>query len=175
MDLSYTIYIYVVVKNVFHSIKISLSTLLYYFLTGAFKCNISSPSFNTIEVSCELLGNLTRVNVTLKCTGCTSSSEYHTTVNDSPIVISNLPGGNYTVNVTAVDVNIRTVEVIMVFDDVTTTTTSTNHYCNNIVYVCNYKNSYVCSDYLCTCTHFKNTCNAPIYVNNDIIHTYVIS
>ena len=94
------------------------------FITGAFKCNISSSSINTIEVSCELLGNLTRVNVTLKCTSCTSSSEYHTTVNDRPIVISNLPAGNYTVDVTAVDVNIRTVEVIMVSDDVINETTA---------------------------------------------------
>ena len=93
--------------------------------TGVLVCNISSPSFNTINVSCELLGNLARVNVTLKCTSCTSSSEYHTTVNDRPIVISNLPAGNYTVDVTAVDVNIRTVEVIMVSDDVTATTTNT--------------------------------------------------
>ena len=116
---------------------------IHYFFTGAFKCNIISPSFNTIGVSCELLGNLARVNVTLICTSCTSSSEYHTTVNDSPIVIPNLPAGNYTVNVTAVDVNIRTVEVIMVSDDVTTTTTSTKHYCNNIVYACNYIHSYV--------------------------------
>ena len=94
------------------------------FITGAFKCNISSSSINTIEVSCELLGNLTRVNVTLKCTSCTSSSEYHTTVNNRSIVISNLPAGNYTVNVTAVDVNIRTVEVIMVSDDVINGTTT---------------------------------------------------
>ena len=89
------------------------------FITGAFNCNISSPSFNTIKVSCELLGNLSRVNVTLS-----SSSEYHTTVNDSPIVIPNLPAGNYTVYVTAVDVNIRTVEVIMVSDDVINETTN---------------------------------------------------
>ena len=93
--------------------------------TGVFVCNISSPSFNTIKVSCELLGNLSRVNVTLNCTSCDSSSEYHTTVDDRPIVISNLPAGNYIVNVTAVDVNIRTVEVIMVSDDVIATTTAT--------------------------------------------------
>ena len=92
---------------------------------GGFVCNISSPSFNAIEVSCELLRNLARVNVTLKCTSCTNSSEYHTTVNDRPIVISNLPAGNYTVDVTAVDVDFITVEVIMVSDDVTTTTTNT--------------------------------------------------
>ena len=92
---------------------------------GAFVCNIISPSFNTIYISCELLGNLATLNVILICISCTSSSEYHTTVNDSPIVIPNLPAGNYTVDVTAVDVNIRTVEVIMVSDDVITTTTNT--------------------------------------------------
>ena len=111
---------------------------VHYFFTSTFKCNIISPSFNTIGVSCELLGNLARVNITLICTSCTSNSEYHTTVDDSPIVIPNLPAGNYTVDVTAMDANIRTVEVIMVSDDVTTTATSTKHYCNNIVYACNY-------------------------------------
>ena len=94
------------------------------FITGAFKCNISSSSINTIEVSCELLGNLTRLNVNLVCTSCTSGFEYYTRVNDSPIVIPNLPAGNYTVDVTAVGVNIRTVEVIMVSDDVINETTT---------------------------------------------------
>ena len=90
-----------------------------------FVCNIIS-SFNIIYISCELLGNLTRVNVTLKCTSCTGSSEYHTIVNDSPIVIPNLPAGNYTVHVTAVDVNFITVEkIIIVPDNIISTTTNT--------------------------------------------------
>ena len=100
-------------------------SFIYILHVGSFVCNIISPSFNTIGVSCELLGNLARVNVTLICNSCTSSSEYHTTVNDSPFIIPNLPAGNYTVYVTAVGVNFKTVEVIMVSDDVTATTTNT--------------------------------------------------
>ena len=46
------------------------------------------------------------------------------------------------------DVNIRTVEVIIVSDDVTATTTSTNHYCNNIVYACNCISTYAPTIYL---------------------------
>ena len=93
---------------------------------GAFVCNISPSSFNTIiGVSCELLGNLTRVNVTLKCTSCTSCSEYHTTVDDSLIIIPYLSARNYAVDVTTViiiSVNIRTAEVIIVSDNIATTT-----------------------------------------------------
>ena len=125
----------------------------YIFFTDPFICNITSPSFNTIGVSCELLGNFTRVNVTLKCTSCTSSSEYHTTVNDRPIVISNLPAGNYTVDVTAVDVNIRTVEVIIVSDEVTATIT-------------NVLNTIITTD---TTTNTLSTITADIATNTPII------
>ena len=105
--------------------------------TGAFVCNISSPSFNTIEVSCKLLGILVRVNVLLNCTSCTDS-QLQTITDDSPIVISEFPAGNYIVDVIAVDFSndiIRTVEVIVMSEDVTTdmsptsgpTTTATTH------------------------------------------------
>ena len=87
--------------------------------TGAFVCNISSPSFNTVEVSCELLGNLARVNVSLNCTTCNGSEPF--TLSDvSPIVIPNLPARNYTVDVFAVDINLGITEMIAVSDNITT-------------------------------------------------------
>ena len=73
-------------------------------------------------MSCELLGSLVKVNVILSCTSCTDS-QLQTVTDDSPIVISEFPAGNYTVNVTAVDISndiIRTVEVIVMSEDVTT-------------------------------------------------------
>ena len=89
---------------------------------GAFVCNISSPSFNTIRVSCELLGILVRVNVILNCISCIGSHAVYTITDDSPIVVRFLPAGNHTVNVTAVDISndiIKTVEVIVMSEDVT--------------------------------------------------------
>ena len=93
---------------------------------GTFVCNVSSPSYNTVEVSCKLLGNLARVNVTLNCTSRIGGLEYYTVVDDSPIVMPNIPAGNYTVDTTAaVDINFRTVEMIAVADNVTTSSLPT--------------------------------------------------
>ena len=92
---------------------------------GTFVCNVSSPSYNTVEVSCKLLGNLARVNVTLNCTSRIGGLEYYTVVDDSPIVIPSIPAGNYTVDTTAVDINFRTVEMIAVADNVTTSSLPT--------------------------------------------------
>ena len=72
-------------------------------------------------MSCELLGNLVRVNVTFSCTSCTDS-QLQTITDDNPIDYSGFPAGNYTVNVTAIDFSndvIRTVEVIIMSEDVT--------------------------------------------------------
>ena len=105
------------------------------FFTDAFICNINSPYFNTIVVSCELLGNLVRVNVILNCTSCTGSDELYTILGDSPVVIPHLPAGNYSVDVIDVDISnviIRTVGVIMVSDNVTTDTPPTHGPTTNI-------------------------------------------
>ena len=70
-----------------------------------------------------MFGNLVRVSVILNCTSCTGEHTTSTITDDSPIVILNLPAGNYTVDVFAVDisiVNIETVEVIVMSEDVTT-------------------------------------------------------
>ena len=90
---------------------------------GSFVCNIGSPSFSTIEVSCELLGNLVRVIVILNCTSCTGKHTTYTLTGDSPIVIPYLPAGNYIVDVIAVDISNdinRTVKVIVMSEEVTT-------------------------------------------------------
>ena len=95
---------------------------------GAFVCNISSPSFNTIGVSCKLLGNLLRVSVIFNCTSCTDI-KLQTITDNSPIVISGFPAGNYTVHVAVLDISndiIRTVEVIVMSEDVTTDTSPTS-------------------------------------------------
>ena len=95
----------------------------------AFVCAITSPSFNTIGVSCELLGNLVRVTVILNCTSCIGSDESYTILGDSPVVIPNLPAGNYSVDVIAVDISnviIRTMKVIIMSDNVTTDTPPTH-------------------------------------------------
>jgi len=94
--------------------------------TDVFLCSTSSPSFNSIKISCNLLGKLARINVTLKCTSCTSSFKSHAVIGNStsPIVIPNLPAGNYTVDIIAVDINnanITTTEVITVSDIVINT------------------------------------------------------
>ena len=75
--------------------------------------------FNAIKVSCKVLGKPTRVNVTLKCTGCTNSFKSYTVMTDDPVIILNLPAGNYTVEVIAVNFNITTVEEIVVSGNVT--------------------------------------------------------
>ena len=72
-------------------------------------------------MSCKLRRSLVRVHVTYSCTSCTDSQLY-TITNDSSFVIPKLPAGNYTVNVTAVGMSndiIRTVEVIVMSEDVT--------------------------------------------------------
>ena len=97
------------------------------FFAGAFVCNISSPSSNTIEVTCRLFGNLTRVNVILTCTSCTDGPTKYSLLDDSPVVIPDLPAGNYTAEIKAVDTDIelRTVKMVTVSDNVITTTTNT--------------------------------------------------
>ena len=67
------------------------------------------------------MGNLVRVSVVLNCTSCNDSVP--SVILDGPYVISNLPTGNYTVDVIAVDFSldvIRTVDVIVVSEDVST-------------------------------------------------------
>ena len=86
-------------------------------------CTITSPSANTIRVSCELLETFTRISVTISSNSCTCSQPI-TMVDDNPITVSDLPIGVYTVEVTAVnsnDMNNRIVEMITVSDKSTAT------------------------------------------------------
>ena len=66
------------------------------------RCSITSPSANTIRVSCELLETFRRINVTISSNSCTCSPPI-TRVGDNPITVSNLTTGVYTVEVTAVN------------------------------------------------------------------------
>ena len=99
-----------------------MNSWYYYYITGAFVCNISSLTFDTIGVSCKLLGNFVRINIILNCTSCTGSLISYTVITDGPITISYLPAGNYTIDVIVIDsnyINITTTEMIMVFNDIT--------------------------------------------------------
>ena len=107
---------------------VSISNFL--FFTGAFVCNISSPTSNTIEVTCKLFGNLTRVIVIYNCTSCTGRHTTYSTIKDSPVVTPDLPAGNYTVEIIAMDTDIdyadfRTVKMVTVSEYVITTTANT--------------------------------------------------
>ena len=114
---------------------------MHYYITDAFICNISSTSFDAIGVSCELLGNLPRVNITVDCTSCSSSFKY-SVITDGPIIIPNLPSGNYTVDVVVVDsvyINITTTEMIVLSNDVTTTMStngSASEPTTGIIHIC---------------------------------------
>ena len=102
---------------------------------GAFVCNIISPSFSTIEVSCIFLGKLIRVGVILNCTSCPGEHTFSIT-DDSPIEVPNLPAGNYTVDIIAMDINndiIRTVKVIVMSKEVTTDMSPTSGPTTNIL------------------------------------------
>ena len=113
---------------------INVARLFLYVHIGAFVCNIISPSFGIIEVSCELLGKLVRVGVILNCTSCTGKHTFSVT-DDNPIVIPNLPAGNYTVDIIAVDINndiIRTVKVIVISEEVTTDMSTTSGPTTNV-------------------------------------------
>ena len=96
---------------------------LYPLFVGAFVCNITLHFFNTVKVSCKLLGALTRIHVILTCNNCTINN---TTTDDSPVFFQNLPAGKYTIDVTPVGIgNFNITKVIIVSDDVNTATTNT--------------------------------------------------
>ena len=129
---------------------------LYNHITGAFICRITSPSFDAIGVSCELLGNIPRVNITVDCTSCTSSFK-SSVLTDGPIIIPNLPSGNYTVDVVVVDsvyINITTTEMIVLSNDITTIM-SINGSANESttgMYVCMYVRVAICIR-ICICMY----------------------
>ena len=83
---------------------------------------MSSPLFNAIGVSCQLLGEPAKVNVTLHCTSCTGSLISYNVITDGPIIIPNLYTGSYTVDVIVIDsnyINIATTEMIVLPNNVT--------------------------------------------------------
>ena len=87
-------------------------------LSGTFKCNITSPKLmaNTLEISCELLETLRRISATITCTKC----QPITIIGDSPIIVSNLIAGQYTIEMAIADsteINDTIVEIITVSDN----------------------------------------------------------
>ena len=73
------------------------------------RCTITSPSANTIRVSCELLETFERIRVTISSNSC-SCSQPITIVGDNSITVPNLTTGVYTVGVTAVNSNDMSIE-----------------------------------------------------------------
>ena len=75
--------------------------LIYMLLLGTFICNITSPKLmaNTLEISCELLETLRRISATITCAKC----QPITIIGDSPIIISNLIDGQYTIEMAIAD------------------------------------------------------------------------
>ena len=73
------------------------------------RCSITSPSTKAIRISCELLETFTRIRVTITSNSCTCSQPI-TMVDNNPITVSDLPIGEYTVEVTAVNSNDMNVE-----------------------------------------------------------------
>ena len=86
-------------------------------------CTITSPSANTIRVSCEFVES---INVTISSNSCTCSQPI-TMLDSSPISVSDLAIGVYTVEVIAVNSsdmnteNNRIVEIITICEKSTTT------------------------------------------------------
>ena len=114
-------------------------------------CTITSPSANTIRVSCELLETFTRISVTISSNSCTCSQPI-TMVDDNSITVSDLPIGVYTVEVTAVnsnDMNNRIVEMITVSDK-STATDESGMYIRSFVYVCIQSNNSKINEVDCT-------------------------
>ena len=87
--------------------------------SGTIKCNIVKLVTDSIEISCELLDTLRRISVTVTCTHCTCYQPI-TVVGDSPIVVTNLVAGKYTVEMVIADtanINDTIVEIITVSDN----------------------------------------------------------
>ena len=102
---------------------------------GLQSCTITSPSANTIRVSCELLE---RISVTISSNSCTCSQPI-TMVDNNPITVSDLPIGVYTVEVTAVNSNDMSIENNRIADVITVSDKSIGGYdCSYILcmYVC---------------------------------------
>ena len=74
---------------------------------------------NTLEISCELLETLRRISATIKCTNCTCFQPI-AIIGDSPIIVSNLIAGQYTIEMSIADsteINDTIVEIISVSDN----------------------------------------------------------
>ena len=88
---------------------------------GTFICSITSPELiaNTLIISCELLETLRRISATIICTNCTCFQPI-TITGDSPIIVSDLIAGQYTIEMAIADsteINDTIVEMISVSDN----------------------------------------------------------
>ena len=103
------------IMNLYH---VNIYTYVRIHISGTFICSITSPKLiaNTFEISCELLKTLRRISVTITCTKC----QPITIIGDSPIIVSNLIAGQYTIEMKIADcteINNTIVEIITVSDN----------------------------------------------------------
>ena len=71
---------------------------------------------NTFEISCELLKTLRRISATITCTKC----QPITIIGDSPIIVSDLIAGQYTIEMAIADsteIDDTILEIITVSDN----------------------------------------------------------
>ena len=68
-------------------------------------CVSTSPTSNTIRVSCEFLGASRRISVNATCTSCEGTQTTITVVGDNPLDIVGLQPESYALKVIAVDSN----------------------------------------------------------------------
>ena len=88
---------------------------------GTFTCSITTPKLitNALNISCKLLETLRRISATITCTNCKYFQSI-TITGDSPIVVSDLIAGQYTVEITIADsteINDTIIEMITVLDN----------------------------------------------------------
>ena len=82
------------------------------------RCTITSPSANTIRVSCDLLKTFSRIKVIVSSNSCTALPPI-TITGDNPVIVSNLTIGIYTFEVTAVSSSDLSVEINKIVEMIT--------------------------------------------------------
>ena len=158
---------------------------------GTFICSITSPELiaNTLIISCELLETLRRISATITCTNCTYFQPI-TIIGDSPIVVSDLIAGQYTIEMAIADsteVNDTIAEIISVSDNKLINSTvvkmitesnkctsvSTNGPISESMYVCTYIIMFHVAfyvyvhSYVCTLTYVHYI---SMYTHANIVH-----
>ena len=109
----------------------------------------------TLEISCELLKALRRISATITCTKC----QPITIIGDSPIIVSDLIAGQYTIEMAIADsteINDTIVEIITVSDN--------DKFVNSTIF------KMIEESDICTSASTNDPISEGMYVH---VHTYV--